>query len=266
MKPKFSHRPRKRFGQNFLKNPAIIQAILNGIQAKPTDNLIEIGPGLGALTFPLLDAVNYLSVIEIDRDLSERLKNIVSEQKKQEKINIHEEDALTVDFNRFTHPMRIVGNLPYNITTPLIFHLLRFAERIKDMYFMLQKEVVMRLCATPNDKAYGRLTVMTQYYCDARYLFTVPPNAFHPKPKVDSAIIQLIPRAFPVKALNVDLLNDITRTAFTLRRKTLSNALKSYLTENDFTALNLNPQLRPENISVQDFVNISNYITQRDAL
>lgn len=254
------HKPRKRFGQNFLQSPHVIQQIINTINAQPNDHLIEIGPGLGALTKFLLAEVNHLDVIEIDRDLARQL--MISLDHSQ-KLTTHIEDVLNFDFNVFTpKKIRIVGNLPYNITTPLIFHLLKFQSNIQDMHFMLQKEVVDRLCAKPDCKDYGRLSIMAQYHCETEYLFSVDPEAFYPPPKVNSAFVRLTPRSFPRLATNVTLLQTITRDAFNLRRKRLSNALKSYLSPKDFIALDLNPTLRPEVLSVADFVKISNYIDQ----
>lgn len=261
MKPDFSHRPRKRFGQNFLQSPHVIQQIISVVNAQLNDNLIEIGPGLGVLTKLLLAQVNRLDVIEIDRDLASQL--VVSLGNSQ-KLTIHTQDILHFDFNVFTTKnMRVVGNLPYNITTPLIFHLLKFESKIQDMHFMLQKEVVERLCAAPDSKDYGRLSIMAQYHCETEYLFSVDPSAFYPSPKVNSAFVRLIPRPFPITATNITLLQNITRDAFNLRRKTLSNALKPYLGLADFIALDLKPTLRPEVLSVTDFVKISNYIDQR---
>lgn len=254
------HRPRKRFGQNFLQSPHVIQQIINTINAQPNDHLIEIGPGLGALTQFLLTQVNHLDVIEIDRDLASQLTTSLGHS---QKLTIYTEDVLNFDFNVFTtKKMRIVGNLPYNITTPLIFHLLNFQSKIQDMHFMLQKEVVDRLCAKPNCKDYGRLSIMAQYHCEAEYLFSVDPSAFYPPPKVNSAVVRLIPRPFPCLATNITLLQTITRDAFNLRRKTLANALKSYLDAEDFIKLDLNPTHRPEVLSVSDFVKISNYVHQ----
>lgn len=261
MRPDFSHRPRKRFGQNFLQNPHVIQQILTTINTKPEDKLIEIGPGLGVLTKPLLEQAHHLDVIEIDRDLANQLATSLSDS---QKLTIHIQDVLHFNFNIFGEKkMRIVGNLPYNITTPLIFHLLKFEQNIQDMHFMLQKEVVDRLCAKPNSKDYGRLSIMAQYHCETEYLFSVDPSAFSPAPKVQSAFVRLIPRPFPTTATNITLLQTITREAFNQRRKTLPNAFKPYLNIQDFIALNLNPILRPENLSIKNFVNISNYIDQR---
>jgi 16S rRNA (adenine1518-N6/adenine1519-N6)-dimethyltransferase len=255
------HKPRKRFGQNFLRDPHVIQKILSAIHANPEDNLVEIGPGLGVLTKPLLEQVNHLDVVEIDRDLASQLDTAFAHT---QKLSVHTQDVLQFDFTILKKKnMRIVGNLPYNITTPLIFYLLNFQNSIQDMHFMLQKEVVDRICAEPDSKDYGRLSIMTQYHCEAAYLFSVPPSAFYPEPKVQSAFVRLIPRPFSTPATNVKLLESITRDAFNQRRKTLSNALKAYLNTEDFINLNISATLRPEVLSVTDFVKISNYIDQR---
>ncbi len=260
------HQPRKRFGQNFLQDPFVVQNIVGAIDPKPEDRLIEIGPGLGVITKPLLSQINHLDVVEIDRDLSEQLPNRVAPQNN---LTIHTQDILTFDLDVFNqaHPstkkIRIVGNLPYNISTPLIFHLLKFAHLIEDMHFMLQKEVVERITAKPNTKDYGRLSIMTQYYCASSSLFIVPPEAFSPAPQVQSAFIRLIPhQSPPAVATNLPLLQTITRVAFSQRRKTLSNALKPYLTRQDFAQLHIDPILRPETLPLEEFVRMSNYIDE----
>jgi len=266
MRPKRSHQPRKRFGQNFLQDPAVVQKILTAIHPKPAEHLVEIGPGLGVLTKPLLALVDHLDVIEIDRDLARELEVQFGHT---QKLSIHTQDALKFDFNTLAiaHPnkkFRIIGNLPYNISTPLIFHLLNSAALIEDMHFMLQKEVVDRLCAKPNHKTYGRLSIMAQYYCTIVPVLSVPPNAFYPKPKVQSAFVRLTPHPIlPHPAKNLALFQTLTRIAFTQRRKTIANALKSYLNPEDFLALNLNSTLRPETLSLADFVQISNYCDQK---
>lgn len=267
MKHKPSFRPRKRFGQNFLQDPFIIQRIIEGVHPAKTDRVVEIGPGLGAITIPLLERVERLEVIELDRDLAHQLQNQFATNNK---LVIHTQDALTFDFDTFyddhlpDNKLRIVGNLPYNITTPLIFHLLKFSNRIKDMHFMLQKEVVDRLIAKPNTKDYGRLSIMVQYYCQTDALFAVPPEAFYPKPAVYSAFIRLTPYTEPpYTALDLELFQTITRTAFNQRRKTLSNALKPYLRLEDYKSLNLDHTLRPETLSVSDYVKISNFVASK---
>jgi len=258
------HRPRKRFGQNFLQDAFVIQKIIEKINPKVEDRIVEIGPGLGALTIPLLPLVNHLDVIEIDREL---VSTLALHFKSLQKLSIHTADALTFDFNALylrdpaRRKLRIIGNLPYNISTPLMFHLLQYSNIIEDMYFMLQKEVVDRLAAKPNHKDYGRLSLMTQYFCEIQSLLTVSPNAFQPRPKVQSAVIRLIPHTiFRNPANNFGLLQTIVRITFNLRRKTLANSLKLYLNTEDFIALNIDPIRRPETLSLADFVKISNYI------
>ncbi len=270
MSIKSAHRPRKRFGQNFLCDPNVIQNIINAFALLPEDKVIEIGPGLGALTQPLLKQVKHLDVIEIDRDLAHQLKINVGETSA---LTIYPEDILKFDLNTIANQyppltkFRIIGNLPYNISTPLLFHLLKFSHLIEDMFFMLQKEVVARLSGQPHHKDYGRLSIMAQYHFTVKPLFIVPPSAFHPSPKVQSQVVQLIPhRKSPYAATNLALLQNITRTAFNQRRKTLLNALKPYLELEEFIHLNINPKLRPEALSIEDFVNISHYIEQRGYL
>lgn len=259
--------PRKRFGQNFLQDQTVIQNIITAIDPKPADLLVEIGPGRGALTFPLLEIADHLQVIELDRDLAAILTQSVEPA---EKLTVYSEDALKFDFTRLCQrsdqKMRIIGNLPYNISTPLLFHLLKFAPIIEDMHFMLQKEVVDRLTAHPNSKEYGRLSIMIQYQCEVTYLLTVPPSAFKPQPKVQSAVVQLKPYStppFPCKDLA--LLKSVTTTAFNQRRKTLSNALKPYLKAEDFLTLDLDPKGRAEELSVAEFVRITNFIAGKSS-
>lgn len=272
MSGKFSHKPRKRFGQNFLKDLNIVQKIINILKLNRSDRVLEIGPGLGVLTRPILEAVNHLEVIEIDRDLAQQLKSTLGATYP---FIIHTADVLHFDFSSLSRfeateleltdkKWRIIGNLPYNISTPLIFHLLKFLPMIEDMYFLLQKEVVDRLTATPYHKEYGRLSILLQYYCDIRALFTVEPTAFYPIPKVQSTFVRLVPYSTPpFPPTRFSQLQEVTRTAFNQRRKTLSNALKVYLSTQDFIALNIDPTLRPEALSIEDFVRISNFIDDR---
>jgi 16S rRNA (adenine1518-N6/adenine1519-N6)-dimethyltransferase len=257
------HIPRKRFGQNFLTDDSIIEQIINAISPQPTDALVEIGPGMGALTQRLLPLVNQLDVIEIDRDLIPLLK------KHCENLGclcVHEADALKFPFAsliRANTKLKVVGNLPYNISTPLLFHLLKAIEHIQEMYFMLQEEVVDRLAATPGDKDYGRLSIMIQYHCHVQKLFTVPPTAFHPQPQVYSAIVQLIPRTViehPVKDLN--MLSEVVRIAFQQRRKTLRNVLKTLISDSALVSLGINTQERPEQLDIDAYVKIANYLAK----
>ena len=256
------HQARKRFGQNFLVDQDIIELIVEAVKPEKNDNLIEIGAGQGAITGPLLAQCPGLNIIELDRDLILVLKN-----KFQEYVNleIHQGDALKVNFRKFYtdgRPLRIVGNLPYNITTPLLFHLLDFNEYISDMYFMLQKEVVDRLSSLPGQKSYGRLSVMIQYYCKVHPLFLVPPSAFNPIPKVDSAMVLLQPYSSPpYKATDLSLLSELVRTCFQQRRKTIRNSLKLILPDNDLRQLDIDLTLRPENLSVEQFVRLSNQMS-----
>ena len=253
------HQARKRFGQNFLVDAGVIQQIARAVAAKPSDRLVEIGPGQGAITGLLFAACPQLQVVELDRDLIPRL------QAKFAGLTVHEADALNFDFGQLAapgQPLRVVGNLPYNISTPLLFHLLDYRERIRDMHFMLQKEVVDRLAAEPGSKDYGRLSIMCQYYCAVELLFEVGPGCFRPAPQVDSAVVRLTPYAqLPLPAQDVKLLDTLVRTAFQQRRKTLRNALKQWLPDGAALAsLGIDPQQRPENLSVRDYVALANYL------
>ncbi|MAG77699.1 MAG: 16S rRNA (adenine(1518)-N(6)/adenine(1519)-N(6))-dimethyltransferase [Colwelliaceae bacterium] len=255
------HQAKKRFGQNFLHNDAVISRIVDAINPETGENLIEIGPGLGALTEPVVERAGDISVVELDRDLAHRLRHHPFLAKH---LTIHEIDALKFDFASLAtedKPMRIFGNLPYNISTPLIFHLLSFKSQVKDMHFMLQKEVVDRMAAAPNSKAYGRLSIMTQYQCQVQSVMEIGPEAFQPPPKVDSAIVRLIPHKEiknPVKRL--ETLNQVCVTAFNQRRKTIRNSFKKLLSAEALESLGLSPTLRPENLSIDDYIKVANYI------
>ena len=257
------HQARKRFGQNFLSDPNIIRKIIEAIRPKEGDRIVEIGPGLGAMTEPLMEAMDHLHVVEIDRDLIARLK----EKHSPERLTIHEGDALKFDFASIVPDgvlLRVVGNLPYNISTPILFHLAEFAEKVKDMTFMLQKEVVMRMVGEPGTEEYGRLSVMLQYRFNMARLFDVPPGAFRPAPKVMSSIVRMVPRpAAECTASDYALLGKIVTAAFGQRRKTLRNTLRDYLDEADFTALAIDPGLRGERLSVEDFVRIANHVAKK---
>lgn len=254
-----SHRPRKRFGQNFLQNKHIIAAIIDVVHLHKDDKVVEIGPGLGALTQPLLKCIENLTAIEIDTDLQAHLRSLPITSGK---LNLIAADALTVDYSQWGPNLRIVGNLPYNISTPLLFHLLGYASLIQDMHFMLQKEVVARLAAQPGTKAYGRLSVMVQYHCKVESLFDVPPEAFHPMPKVDSAIVHLIPyQASPYPAVDINALEQTVAKAFAMRRKTLANNLKPLLSAAHLSDLGIDLLARPEQISVMKYVQITKLIT-----
>jgi 16S rRNA (adenine1518-N6/adenine1519-N6)-dimethyltransferase len=254
------HRPRKRFGQNFLQSPHVIDDILRAFHPQPVDNVVEIGPGLGALTKPLLQKLNTLTVIEIDRDLIEGLSHF---SKQGGLLKTLLQDALTVDYAIFGEKLRLIGNLPYNISTPLLLYLLRFSPHIDDMLFMLQKEVVDRLAAHPGCKAFGRLSVIIQYHCEVEKLFSVPPTAFYPAPKVDSAMVRLVPhRISPYPAVALTDLEHVVARAFSMRRKTLANNLKPLLSQEDFAKLGIDPGLRPEQIGVNEYVQITKYIAR----
>ena len=253
-----THTPRKRFGQNFLHDYGIISHIIGSIEAQPNEHWVEIGPGQGALTEPLLKLGIKLDVVELDRDLVVWLKHKFQHQ---ERLQIHSADALRFDFSALAagEKLRVIGNLPYNISTPLMFHLLEHAACIDDMFFMLQKEVVNRICAEPNSKQYGRLSVMMQYYCDTEWLFDVPPESFDPVPKVMSAIVRLVPHTQPpVQVNSLANLNTVVTAAFSQRRKTLRNSLKKLIDEQTMIDLDIDPILRAENISLSDFAKLSN--------
>lgn len=255
-----THRPRKRFGQNFLHDQSIINSIIRCINPQPNDNMIEIGPGLGALTKPLLHQVNQLTAIEIDTDLQALL---LEWPESKNKLQLIQNDALKVDFAALGPQQRIVGNLPYNISSPLLIRLLQLTPHIKDMHFMLQKEVVQRLAASPGSKTYGRLSVMAQYYCDVVDLFHVPPSAFTPEPQVDSAIVRLTPHtSSPYAKLEFSVLEKLVAQAFSMRRKTLANNLKPLVSADELIALDIDPKCRPEQISVIDYVKIGIFLTQ----
>lgn len=252
------HRARKRFGQNFLHDHGIINRIVRAIAPKPDDQLVEIGPGQGAITEELLHSGCQLDVIELDRDLAPIL---LEKFAGLDNFRLHQGDALRFDFSKLSNdkPLRVVGNLPYNISTPLIFHLLSQQALIGDMHFMLQKEVVDRLAAEPGNKAWGRLGIMAQYYCRVESLFEVPPECFNPRPKVQSAIVRLIPhRQLPHPAEDVATLQRVLREAFNQRRKTLRNNLKNLISAEQLEAIGLNPGERPEKLSLADFVAIAN--------
>jgi 16S rRNA (adenine1518-N6/adenine1519-N6)-dimethyltransferase len=253
-----NHKARKRFGQNFLHDHNIIYNILSNLQAQSTEHWVEIGPGLGAITEPLLQKQVTLDVIELDRDLVSFLHKQFDHY---ENLTIHSADALWFNFASLAkngEKLRIIGNLPYNISTPLLFHLLDNADCIEDMHFMLQKEVVDRICANPGTKKYGRLSVMMQYFCDTELVFDVSPESFDPIPKVTSAIIKLSPHQKPpVEIEDIKKLNKVVTTAFSQRRKTIRNSLKTLITEEQLLSLKIDPTLRAESISLAEFALLS---------
>ncbi|MCK9381198.1 MAG: 16S rRNA (adenine(1518)-N(6)/adenine(1519)-N(6))-dimethyltransferase RsmA [Sulfuritalea sp.] len=265
------HVARKRFGQNFLVSSGVIHKIVDAIGPRAGDTVVEIGPGLGALTGPLLERIDHLHVVEIDRDLIARLR----QRFPPERLTIHEGDALEFDFGALkgSGPLKIVGNLPYNISSPLLFHLVPFAPLVHDMHFMLQKEVVDRMVAEPGSKDFGRLSVMLQYHYHMERMFIVPPGAFNPPPKVDSAIVRMIPRrevgagglCIPgislreqVTAKDPLLFARVVTAAFSQRRKMLRNTLREFISETDLAALGITPTARAEDIAVTDYVRLAN--------
>ena len=250
------HKARKRFGQNFLHDTSIIQEIIANLQLQKTEHCVEIGPGLGALTFALLPHLNHLDVIEIDRDLVQYLQASADANK----LTIYSADVLKFDFNQLEpKPLRAIGNLPYNISTPLIFHLFDFISSIQDMHFMLQLEVVERMAAEPDSEHYGRLSVMVQYYCDVIPLLVVSPSAFKPAPKVTSAVVRLVPKSATIeRARDEKLLTNIVKAAFSQRRKTLRNTLKDLVTVEQLQAVGIDPQARAETIGVAQYVRLVN--------
>jgi 16S rRNA (adenine1518-N6/adenine1519-N6)-dimethyltransferase len=258
-----SHRARKRFGQNFLVDPNICDRIIDAINPQASDNIIEIGPGQGALTDRLIAQCRHLDVIEIDRDLAAEFR-----WRYQDKNNftLHNCDVLKFDFNSLPPQdtgYRVIGNLPYNISTPLLFYLFATRHLIKDMIFMLQLEVVDRMTAVPGNKSYGRLGIMTRYFCDVEKLFRVPPTAFRPQPKVNSAIVRLKPwREPPCKAADPEMLETVVRTAFSQRRKTLQNSLKTLMAKESLTALGIDGSRRAETLSLAEYVTISDSLGQ----
>ncbi|MDF0378585.1 16S rRNA (adenine(1518)-N(6)/adenine(1519)-N(6))-dimethyltransferase RsmA [Methylophilus sp. YYY-1] len=255
------HIAKKKFGQNFLIDQSIIQSLINAIHPQAEDLMVEIGPGLGAMTQPLLKQLNHLHVVEIDRDIIQWMQGFYPAQK----MTIHNSDVLKFDFGTLGERIRIVGNLPYNISSPILFKLLENTSQIIDMHFMLQKEVVERMVAAPSNAEYGRLSVMLQYRLQMEYLVTVPPEAFDPAPKVESAFVRCVPYAsLPFPATDEALFAKVVTAAFGQRRKTLRNTLKGLLDDAGFSALNIDSQLRAENLSVAEFVAISNYLASQN--
>ena len=258
------HLARKRFGQNFLNDRFVIDSIVSAINPQKGQAIVEIGPGLAALTEPVGERLDQLTVIELDRDLAARLQ---THQFLGPKLTIYQQDAMTMNFGELSQnmgqPLRVFGNLPYNISTPLMFHLFSYTDAIADMHFMLQKEVVNRLVAGPNSKAYGRLSVMAQYYCQIIPVLEVPPSAFTPPPKVDSAVVRLVPyRALPYPVKDVRVLSRITTEAFNQRRKTIRNSLGNLFSVEVLTELGIDPAKRAENISVAQYCQLANWLSE----
>ena len=253
------HRAKKRFGQNFLIDAGIIEKILLSIEPQPDDHVVEIGPGLGALTQPLLNTVNRLDVIELDRDVIPALDKLEGSGK----LYIHNTDVLNFDFTEFVRShfgqgkLRIIGNLPYNISTAVLFHLIAHRNVIEDMHFMLQKEVVERIAAEAGSHDYGRLTVMLQVYFNVCPLFAVAPQCFRPVPRVDSAIIRLKPRSeAAIKADEHNSFEDLVRQSFSQRRKTLKNTLKGMCSTKQMLAAGVDPGKRPQQLDINDYVRL----------
>ncbi len=249
MSKSHGHVARKRFGQHFLSDDGIIDEIVRGINPKPGEPLVEIGPGLGAMTNPVVERCETLTVVELDRDLAARLR-------KRPELTVIESDVLKVDFgelaDRFGRKLRVIGNLPYNISTPILFHLLQWADRVEDQHFMLQKEVVDRMVASPGSKDYGRLSVMLQWRYDMENILDVPPESFDPPPKVDSAIVRMTPVATP-PAIDEALLSEMVTVAFSQRRKILRNTLGSWIAARGLdTPFNL--QRRAEEVPVAEYI------------
>ena len=257
------HVAKKRFGQNFLTDQGVINSLVEAIAPQAPDLMVEIGPGLGALTKPLLQKLKQLHVVEVDRDIIAWMQaEYAKPAYAQSNIRIHNADALKFDFSSLGQGLRVTGNLPYNISTPILFHLLANVSHITDMHFMLQKEVVERMVAQASTPAYGRLSVMLQYHLQMDYLITVPPGAFEPAPKVESAFVRCVPHAtLPFIAKDEAVFAKVVLAAFSQRRKTLRNTLKGLLADEGFSALNIDSQQRAENLSVADFVAIANYLS-----
>ena len=254
----FKAPPKKSLGQHFLTDRSYIDKIVMAVNPKPGDRLVEIGPGQGAITFPLLDRHGALTAIEFDRDL---LEPLTAAARAHGELTLIHSDVMNVDFTALAagEPFRLVGNLPYNLSSPILFHALDHAASIRDMHFMLQKEVVDRMAAAPGSKVYGRLSVMLQAYCTVTSLFKVPPGAFRPPPKVDSAVVRLVPR--PPERVGIDdprRFADIVRAAFGQRRKTLRNALGNVCDTEQIVAAGIDPQTRAEQLEVADFVRLAN--------
>ena len=256
------HKARKRFGQNFLQDTRIISDIVNAVRPRVDDVVIEIGPGLAAITEPLTQKLNQLHVCEIDRDII----NFLKKQSFANKLVIHEGDVLQFDFRSIVGKKKIVGNLPYNISTPLLFRLTDVADDVIDMHFMLQKEVVERMIAMPKTNDYGRLSVMLQYFFDMELLIEVPPESFTPAPKVDSAVVRMIPVKNRIgEAQNFKHFSELVRNAFHQRRKTIHNNLKDIASDDDLQVVGISPQQRAEEIAPETYVKLSNYLLNKAA-
>jgi len=254
------HRPRKRFGQHFLVDRTYIDRIIDAVQPQADDLMVEIGPGLGAITEPLTQRVRHLHAVEIDRDVARELTHRFT----AERVTVHQADALDFDFGALGTGLRVVGNLPYNISSPLLFWVATASTGLVDCHFMLQKEVVDRMAAPPGSKTYGRLSVMIQYRFRVEKLFDVPAGAFRPPPKVESAFVRLVPHAsLPLDASAERLLSALVAKAFSQRRKTLRNALREFASEAELGALGVESRLRPENLSVETYIRLARFAADR---
>jgi len=260
-----NHRPRKRFGQNFLHDERVVHAIVACISPRPDEHLVEIGPGQGALTRLLLPECGRLDAVELDRDLVGYLKKRFGTE---EKLTIHSGDAMKFDFSALSRggPLRVIGNLPYNISTPLLFHLFEQSACIKDMHFMLQKEVVDRLCAEPGGKDYGRLGVMARYYCSMEPLMEVGPESFTPSPKVVSAVVRLVPHGQKPVRVGPEVLGRVVAAAFSQRRKTLRNALGLLLVADEIESADVDPGARAETLGLEDFARLAEALLRKGPL
>ena len=259
-KTHLGHRARKRFGQNFLHDSFVIESIVDAINPREGEALVEIGPGLAALTEPVCERISHLTVVELDRDLADRLEQ---HPFLQQKLTVHRGDALKTDFRQFApaaQRLRVFGNLPYNISTPIIFHLLEQLDVIADMHFMLQKEVVDHLAAEPGTKAYGRLTVSVQQACAVEPVLLVPPGAFTPPPKVESAVVRLSPYQQPPHPVHCrKTLQKLCLVAFNQRRKTIRNNLKDIIGSEQLESLGIDPGARPETLTIADYCRLANW-------
>jgi len=252
------HRARKRFGQHFLTDPGVVDAIIRAVHATKDDVVVEIGPGHGAITTALAASAGHLHAVELDSNLAAQLRR---KYDGVDNVTIHEADALAFDFSALGDQLRIVGNLPYNISTPLLFHLLKVRDRIVDMHFMLQKEVVDRMAAAPGSKAYGRLGIMLGCHLHIESLFDVDRSAFDPPPEITSAVVRLDP--LPPGTFNIEddaLLAKVVTSAFMKRRKTIRNSLKGIVEMSDLSAVGIDDGLRPEQISISKYVQLSNHL------
>jgi 16S rRNA (adenine1518-N6/adenine1519-N6)-dimethyltransferase len=253
-------RAKKKFGQNFLIDQHIIKQILDSINPNKSQSILEIGPGLGALTIPLLNKLKHINVVEIDKDMVKFLTKKIPSSK----ITIYQEDILKVEGQRFSKFNFIIGNLPYYISTPILLKLAKIKKNNADLFFMLQKEVAERVSATPSTKMYGRLSSMLQYFFRVELLFDIPAEAFNPKPKVMSSFVKFTRKnSHELNASNDDNYEKVIKLAFQYKRKTLRNNFKGVLDDSDFSSLDIDPKMRAETLSVDNFVNIENYLSQR---